>query len=246
MIEERRPLPESIGGLVDTAVRAYRRRFALYFGVAFAGLILEAIIAYVRPGDEGFFQAGSILVDSFVSALVTLGVVADMRPDERPADAALAGTALGRWGIVAVVTMLVDIVTIFTSSSVFGSPQDTAYGFLVLPIVVAWGSLGFATVIATLDDKTAPQLLIFASIGRSISLALARQNVGRLIALALVAVLPVLVQSVLTDQLHLRKVAAWEFIGSIPIDALLCGPLQAVFTIFYLDFLRRTGAASKS
>ena len=87
---------------------------------------------------------------------------------------------------------------------------------------------------------------IFASIGRSISLALARQNIGRLIALAIVAVLPVLVQSILTDQLHLRKVAGWQFIGSIPIDALLCGPLQAIFTVFYLDFLRRTGAVTKS
>ena len=53
MIEDRRPLPESIGALVQIASRAYRRRFRLYFGVAVAGLVLEALIAYLRPAVLG-------------------------------------------------------------------------------------------------------------------------------------------------------------------------------------------------
>ena len=245
MIEERRPLPESIGGLIDIAVRAYLRRFGLYFGVALGGLILEAVLAYVRPGDMGVFQAGSIAVDSLVSALVTIGVVADMRQDDPRTNRSIADTALARWGLVAVVTTLVDIVTYFTSGAVFGPPQDTAYGFLILPIVVAWGSLGFASVIAAIDDKTPPVMLVLSSLGRSISLALARQNVGRLIALAIVAVLPTLVEAVLTDQLQVRKIANAQFLGNIPLDALVTGPLQAVFTVFYLDFVRRTTGTRK-
>jgi hypothetical protein len=240
MIDDRRPLPESIGALVQIAYRSYRRRFRLFFGAAFAGLVFEALIAALRPGDTGFFYAGWVIVDSFLAALVTIGVVADMREADPLPDRAVAARAFGRWGIVAAVTTLVDIVTLTTSDSVFGPPEATAYGFLILPIVVFWGSVGFASVIAAIDEKTAPGLLIIVSIGRSVSLALARQNFGRLIVLAIVAVLPTLVEAVLADQLELRKVAAWQFIANIPIDVFITGPLQAVFTVFYLDFVRRS------
>ncbi len=242
MVEDRRPLPESVGALALMALRAYLRRFRLFFGAAFAGLVGEAILAGLRPGDIGFFYAGSIVVDSLVAALVTLGVVADMRDGERLTDRDIAAQAFGRWGVVAAVTALVDLVTFFTSDAVFGPPESTGYGFLALPIIVLWGSIAFASVIAAIDEKTAPGLLIFVSIGRSLSLALARQNIGRLTVLALVAVLPMLIEGVLADQLALRNVAGWQFIANIPIDALVTGPLQAVFTVFYLDFLRRAGA----
>jgi hypothetical protein len=246
MIDYRRPLPESVGGLVGIAVRAYRGRFRLFFGAAFAGLVFEAIIAYVRPGDIGSFYAGSIIVDSLLAALVTIGVVADMRDGDRLTDRAVATLALERWGVVAVVTMLVDIVTFTTGESVFGPPEATGYGFLILPIVVFWGSVSFASVIAAIDEKTAPGVLVLASIGRSIALALARQNFGRLVVLAIVAVLPTLLETVLSDQLELRRVAAWQFIANIPIDALVTGPLQAIFTVFYLDFVRRSSAPRSS
>jgi hypothetical protein len=245
MIDDRRPLPESIGGLVHTAVRAYQRRFRLFFGTAVAGLVFEAVIAYVRPGDIGPFYAGSIIVDSLLAALVTVGVVADMRDGERLTDRALAAAAFERWGIVAAVTTLVDIVTFATSIFIFGPPDATAYGLLILPIIVFWGSISFASVIAAIDVKTPPGVLVLSSIGRSIALALARQNLGRLTALAIVAILPMLVETVLADQLELRKVAAWQFIANIPIDALVTGPLQAIFTVFYLDFVRRSAAGSR-
>lgn len=247
MIEDRRPLPESIGALVRIASRAYRRRFRLYFGVAFAGLVLEAGIAYLRPGDVGFFYAGSILVDSLLSALVTIGVVSDMRQGEKLPDRTVFDRGLARWGIVAAVTTLVDLVTLTTSDSVFGPPDQTAYGLLIPLIIVLWGSIAFASVIAAIDEKTPALTLVIASIGRSMSLALARPNFGRLTALAAVAVLPMLIETVLGDQLELRKVAGWQFIANIPIDALVSGPLQAIFTVFYLDFVRRsTGPRSGS
>jgi hypothetical protein len=240
MTDDERLLPESVGALVRIAWRAYARRFRLFFGTAVAGLIVEALVAYLRPGDQGFFVAGMIVVDSLLAALITLGVFSDLRDGERLTDGAVAQRALGRWGIVAGVTTLVEIVTFFTSGSVFGPPEDTAYGFLILPIIVFWGSVSFASVIAAIDEKTSPGMLVFASIGRSIALALSRQNFGRLAALSVVAVVPSLIESVLSDQLQLHKVAAWQFVANIPIDALVTGPLQAVFTVFYLDFVRRT------
>jgi hypothetical protein len=240
MVHERLPLPESVGALTQTALRAYRRRFPLFFGTAFTGLLFEAIIAYLRPGDIGFFYAGSIVVDSLLAALVTIGVVADLRDGDRLTNGAVATRAFGRWGIVAAVTTLVDIVTFFSSNAVFGPPEATAYGLLSLPIVLLWGSVSFASVIAAIDEKTAPATLVLSCIGRSIALAFARQNFGRLTLLAIIAVVPMLVEAVLSDQLELRKVAAWQFIANIPIDALVTGPLQAVFTVFYLDFVRRT------
>jgi len=246
VLEERGPLPESIGALASIAVRAYLRRFRLFFGTAVAGLAIEGIVAYLRPSDIGLFYAGIVVVDAFLAALVTIGVAADLRDGDPLGDAAVATRALSRWGIVAAVTTITDIVTFSTTGSVFGPPEATAYGFLILPIVVLWGSIGFASVIAAIDEKTAPGLLIFASIGRSIALALARQNIGRLTVLALVAVLPTLIEAVLSDQLELRKVAAWQFIANVPIDALVVGPLQAIFTVFYLDFVRRTAASRSS
>ncbi len=242
MIEDRRPLPESIGGLVQTAIRAYLRRFPLFFGTAVVGLVVEALMALARPADIGLLYAGSIVVDSLLAALVTIGIVNDMRDGEPMSNRTIATLTSGRWGLVAAVVTLVDIVTYTTNDFVFGSPDATAYGFLILPIVVFWGSIAFASVIAAVDDKTAPGLLVLSSIGRSMSLALARPNLGRLTALALVAVLPTLVETILSDQLHVRKIAGWQFIGNIPIDALVTGPLQAVFTIFYLDFVRRSAA----
>jgi hypothetical protein len=243
MIDERRPLPETMQGLVAIAMRAYRRRLRLFFGTAFAGLVCEAVVADFRPGDIGWFYAGSIVVDSLIAAQVTLGVVADVRNSGSLGDGALMSAALGRWGIVAIVTTLVDIMTFVTTDSVFGPPEATAYGFLILPIVVFWGSIGFASAIAAIDEKTPSGLLVLSSIGRSVALALARPNIGRLTALALVAVLPVLVETVLSDQLEVRRIAGWQFIGNIPIDALVTGPLQAIFTVFYLDFVRRSGTA---
>jgi hypothetical protein len=244
MIDEQpRPLPESVGALVLIAVRAYQRRFGLYFGVAFAGLAAEAVAAYVRRNDGGFVLAGSIVVDSLVAALVTIGVIADMRQGERARNASVVSAAIAKWGIVAVVTMLVVFITSVTAGTLIDEPSDAiTYAFMILPVAVFWGSIGFATVIAAIDEKTSPFVLAFSSIGRSMTLAFARQNFGRLVALALVAMLPTLVEMILSDQLGLRKVAASDFISVVPIDALLTGPLQAGFTIFYLDFVRRCAA----
>jgi hypothetical protein len=246
MVDERLPLPESVGALTHVALQAYRRRFPLFFGMACTGLVFEGLIAYLRPGDVGFFYAGSIVVDSLLAALVTVGVVADLRDGDRLTNGTVATRAFGRWGIVAAVTTLVDIVTFFSSNAVFGPPESTAYGLLSLPIVVLWGSVSFASVIAAIDEQSAPLTLVFSSIGRSIALAFARQNFGRLTLLAIVAVVPMLVEAVLSDQLELRKVAGWQFIANIPIDALVTGPLQAVFTVFYLDFVRRTAGPRRT
>jgi protein-S-isoprenylcysteine O-methyltransferase Ste14 len=243
MIEDRRPLPESSGALVQTAFRAYRRRFALYFGTAAGGLIAEAVATCLAPENTGVIDAGSIVVDSLIAAVVTLGVVADVREGDPLPDRAVAGRAVERWGLVAVVATLVQLITLSTSDAVFGTPESTGYGLLILPIVLVWGSLSFATVIATIDEKTPARVLAFSSIGRSFSLAIARQNWRRLAMLAIVAVLPVLVENVLMHQLELRKVAGSTFIANIPIDALVSGPLQAVFTIFYLDFVRRSSGS---
>jgi hypothetical protein len=242
MIDERhRPLPESAGALVLIAVRAYRRRFPLYFGIAFVGLLLEGVIAYLQPENPGFFYAGSIVVDSLISAAVTIGVIADMREGERTSDRDIALAAIAKWGLVAGVTAIVDYIEAWTNVLGDGSP-DAGFGFMILPIAVLWGSIGFATVIAALDEKTKPLVLLFSSIGRSMTLAFARQNFGRLVALALVALLPSLVESILADQLGVRKIAGSDFMATIPIDAFVTGPLQAAFTIFYLDFVRRSSA----
>jgi len=51
---------------------------------------------------------------------------------------------------------------------------------------------------------------------------------------------------VAADQLALRHIGCVAFWSDVPIDELTVGPLQAVFTVFYLDFVRRVDAATRS
>jgi hypothetical protein len=237
--DERSPLPESAGSLFDAAARAYGRRLWLYLGLALFALAIQATSKHLLPKDQGVELALNVILDAFIAAAVSIGVVSDLGPaTTRPPTSAVLSAALERWWIVAGTSVLLQFITATLQSGLV-APVDSLSYFLMGPIVVALGSLNFATVIGALDRKSSPELLVLSSIGRSMMLAFARPNIGRLVVLSIVAAVPIFLQLVLADQLQIRKVASAEFLGNVSIDALVTGPLQALFTVFYLDFVRR-------
>jgi len=66
----------------------------------------------------------------------------------------------------------------------------------------------------------------------------------RLCVLALVTVLPAVLETLLQNTLIQSHVPRAIFWGNAPIDALFIGPLSAVQTAFALDFARRAGQRS--
>lgn len=238
MLEERPGLPESVGALFDTAFSAYGKRFRFYIALALGAFAVEGLLALLRPGDVGVSQAGSVCVDAVLYGAITLGVVNDVLGEHPIADRAVLSRTFARWWALAATSAIIAMVTLVTAAAVFG--PDSSDVFLALPIVVGWGSLNLASVIAATDTTTRATLLVPLSIGRSMALSLAWPNIGRTALLALIAVIPVLLQIVLDDQFRRHQYPAPSFWANVPIDALVTGPLQAVLTVFYLDFARRT------
>lgn len=245
MIEERTPLPESMGQLFATAWRAYTRRMPLYVAIALAAIATEAILTFAFPKSAGMLTASAIVCESFIAAFVTIGVVADLNiAATRPGARAIASAALARWWIVAGANAIVSFAgNVIISGTIDGDSSGLGY-FLILPVAVIVGSLNFATVIAAVDVKTRPELLVFSSIGRSMMLSFARANFGRMVVLSLIAIMPTLIETVVRDVLQTRHIGASDFLGFAPLDVFVTGPLQAVFTLFYLDFVRRAAATS--
>lgn len=245
LLEERRQLPESMGELFGAALRAYGRRLPLYLGAAVAAIAVQSILAFVFPNDGGIFAGASIVCEALIAAIVTIGVIGDLNVTEtRPSNAAVFDAAVQRWWIVTGASLGLWAVGVVTIGQIFAPNQTPLDYFLILPLAVFAGSVSFAPAIAALDVTTRPELLVFSSIGRSLSLSLMRANLGRIVVLSIVALIPTLLETILSDVLHVRNIKASSFLGSVPLDTLAAGPLQAIFTVFYLDFVRR-GAASR-
>jgi hypothetical protein len=66
-------------------------------------------------------------------------------------------------------------------------------------------------------------------------------NLGRLIVLSVLLTFPLFAELLLASYLRAHNIANIDFWSDIPLDMLTLGPLQAVATVFYVDFLRRSG-----
>ncbi|MGB8265115.1 MAG: hypothetical protein WCE44_02210 [Candidatus Velthaea sp.] len=231
-------LPDSTGGLFELAFSSYGRRLPLYLGFAFIAFALQGICALASPKNEGVQLAANFVIDGFLCGLVTCGIIADLRSREPRGARSILSDVLARWWVLALVYVVVGV--LFTPLLVqLLAVGDPALLALAPVFVLFWGALSFATVVAAVDHTTNEALLPILSIGRSLQVALPFANLGRLALLSLAFLVPLLIQSILQDQLSLRHVRFAEFWAEIPIDVLTIGPLQAIATIFYLDFVRR-------
>lgn len=248
MIEERSTLPESFGGLFDTALTFYGKRIGFYVAIAFAGFLIQGASALITSTTHTAALESALIelilntiVDAFILGAVAIGVVADST--QTTADnGQIFRSAMARWPALIAVTALINAV-MFESNPV--SPDISLGIFLlfVLPVSVLWATVAFASVICAVDTSQSPIMRMIGSFGQSFRLALAPGNIGRNAILGIMLLVPVLLGVVLDGQLTRLHVGEHGFWSEIPIDALVVGPFQAVFAVFYLDFIRRYTAA---
>ena len=238
MISEDNRLPKTVAGLLGMAGSLYARRIRLYIALAVIALAVQYIAGVLLPHSDGIVTALGIIVDAFFAAAVSIGVAFDLAGKDVDWSTVLLA-ASERWGVVSVVTLTYWLVFLFLAPNVFGQPADTGYGFLILPIVVFWGAISLGQVVASIEPVKTQVSLPFLAIGKGMSVAFRRVNVGRLVLLSLVVILPTFATGVLASVLlqhHVHDAAFW---GNVPLDALTVGPIQALSTVFYIDFLRR-------
>ncbi len=238
MISDDKGLPTSLAGLFNVAAALYVRRIGLYGGLALIALAVQYVVGVLLPHTTGLVTGLAIVLDALLVATVSIGVAFDVA--RKPADwsTVLMG-ASERWGVVTIVIVAYYFTVLAFGSSVFGPPDQTLYGFLILPIVVLWGAISLAQVIAAIEPVKSRLTLPFHALGKGMAVGFRAGNLGRLAILSIVLVLPALASGALAAQFahqHLHDVEFWAY---VPLDALVTGPLQALTTVFYIDFLRR-------
>jgi len=242
-------LPSGIGALVDVAWRAYCERFGLYLALAAASLVACAIAEFAAPAKADplvlalVLQLVAVLSEALVVAAVALGLGSYVA-DEHPAAKTLLRGALFRWPAVAGALVLVNLVVDYTlPAGGIGPLDDPAYLALAPVTWLLWGALGLAGPIAALSPDL-PAIAAFTGFGRALLLSLRLANIVRLVLVAFATVVPVMLESMLTDALKQRGVPHFEFWAQCPVDVAIVGPLAALQTAFALDFARRLGRLS--
>lgn len=243
--DDPKDLPTSVGGLFAGAFSLYVRRFGFYLSLALAAALVQYVVDVLVPRftlqhSEGLFIGLSVVVDSFIVAAVTIGVALDLV--HKDADwSQLLGFASERWGVVAVVGLVNFLVFAFLVEPVVFGPQgpDTLYGIMIAPAIAIGGALALAQVVAAIEPAKSRLMLPLIALGKGLAVAFRFANLGRLLVLAVALFIPNVLELVLMGQLTARHVADAEFWSNVPLDALFAGPLQALATVFYIDFLRR-------
>jgi len=250
-------LPEHTGGLFELAFVSYGRRLPLYLGFAALAFVLQGAIVMcgpqlaplierllgVGPAAATGIQAtladeSNAIFDAFVCGLVTIGIVADLRARSAAHSATILSETLARWWVLALVLTVISFLFNRLLAEL-SDPNDPAL-LLMAPIVIVFvGALSLAMVVAAVDRRTNELLLPIVSIGRSLQVALPFANLGRLALYSAVFFVPSVLMNLIAVLLDGRHVWLANFWASVPIDALTVGPLQALATIFYLDFVRR-------
>jgi hypothetical protein len=231
--------PASITGLFGTAFTLYIRRFGLYATLAIAAFAVQLFVDLAVMQDTGLALGLNIVVGSFVAAAVSIGVAFDIARKDADWSTIFNAAAL-RWGVVVVVGLAGVLVQDLFLANVFLPPDQTGYGLLLVPLIVLWGAVMMASVVAAIDPAKSRLTLPGVALAKGIVVSLQFANLGRLMLFSLIAALPLVAEVLLRQFLVTRGVPEVDFWAGIPIDAVSVGPLQALATVFYIDFLRRT------
>jgi hypothetical protein len=242
LTEPRRRSPLSIGAIVDLALEAYRADLRFYLALALGAFALQAIVAlpfHAIEGAQWWLQGINLAADAFLAGCVSVGVAGRLR-DEPLAPGAILARIARRWWAIVLVDLIVWLIRVLTFDFVFGDAEATGYYLFVLPTLVLWGGLLSADVIASLDDETPPAALPGFALLRSAMLSWRSGNLVRVTLLSAMTLPALMLPMVLDDFFRLHGVPVHDFWSSIPLDALLAGPYQALFTVFYVDLRNRT------
>jgi len=238
VIGDDKGLPGSISGLFVTACTLFVRRFVLYGSLAFFAFAVQLVVDLAVIQDTGLATGLEIIVDSFVLATVSIGVAFDIA--RKDADwSTIFNAASLRWGVVAVIGGVNWLFYELLWPGMFLPPEQTGYGLMLIPIVVLMGALGMAQVVAAIDPVKSRLTLPFVALAKGLLVSLQFINLGRLMLFSVLLTLPLFISTVLGAYLAQHHYADADFWASVPLDALTMGPLQALATVFYIDFLRR-------
>jgi hypothetical protein len=231
-------LPKSVAGLFSMAGALYARRFPLYITLAAIVILVQYVVGVLVSHDNGLVAGLGLVVDAFFFAAVAIGVAFDLAGKSVDWSTVLLA-ANERWGVMSIVGLVYLIVFATFAQNVFGPPEDTLYGLLAIPIVVLWGALSLGQVVAAIEPAKTQLTLPLLAIGKGMRVSLRFANVGRLCVLSAIIFLPTYAAGALAAVLathHIHDAAFW---GNVPLDALTVGPIAALSTVFYIDFLRR-------
>ena len=231
-------LPATIAGLFGTAFALYGRRVGLYALLAVCALAVEYVVDIALDRDFGLVVGLHIVLSAFIAATVSIGVAYDLARKEADWSTIVTAAAL-RWGVVAIVGFVGYLLLELFAPFLFLPPEQTVFGLLVLPFIVLWGAVWVAQVAAAIEPAKSRLTLPLRALGKGVAVSARFVNLGRLLVLSIVLILPFLVETALLAQLQAHAVPNDWFWASVPLDMLTLGPLQALATVFYIDFLRR-------
>ena len=240
--EPKRPRAERFVAIVDASLEAWAAHWPIYLGLAFASIALQfCVAAAAHYYGAALFVAGCVF-DGFVTAFVTIDVAERFREEPRRMREVFRAS-LVRWPLVTAVVAATSVVAPAFSDWVFVNADQT-YGVGILPGLVAFGILGIATVVASIDDTRPWYLLPGYAFVRSIVLSGIWPNLGRLLLAGAMVAVPMMLQLLLQQWLPARGLHAGEnlFWSFVPVDALTLAPFQAFFTYLYFDFVAREAA----
>jgi hypothetical protein len=240
VIGDDKGLPASITGLFVTAFGLYVRRFPFYALLAILALAVQFVVDMLVMLDTGLLIGLDIIIGAFLAASVSIGVAFDLAGKEADWSRIMTAASL-RWGAVAVISLLGFFVCQLFVPYLTLPPTQTGFGLLLLPFVVLWGGVTMATVVAAIEPTKSRLTLPLVALGKGLGVSARFVNLGRLMVFAVLLTLPLIAEILLGAFLTLRGVGNVAFWSDIPIDMITLGPLQALATVFYVDFLRRAG-----
>jgi hypothetical protein len=231
-------LPVSIAGLFGTAFGLLARRFPLYATLTAIAISVQYAVDTLAAASPGLIVGLDLVAGAFVAATVSIGVAFDIAQKDADWSRIVSAASL-RWGVVTIVTFIAFFVQ--SQYVPIGTPlgPDTAYGLLLIPFVVLWGAVTMGTVVAAIEPVKSRLMLPLIALGKGMAVSTRFINLARLAFFSILLALPAIVQLLIDHQLAARHITLAEFWTGVPIDMISTGPLQAIATVFYIDFLRR-------
>jgi hypothetical protein len=240
VIGDNKGLPASITGLFGAGLGLYARRFPFYALLALLALAVQFVVDVFVMLDTGLLIGLDIIVGAFLAASVSIGVAFDLAGKEADWSRIMTAASL-RWGAVAVISLIGFFVCQLFVPYMTLPPSQTGFGLLLLPFIVLWGAVTIATVVAAIEPTKSRLTLPLVALGKGLGVSARFVNLGRLMVFSVLLTLPLIAEIFIGAYLTLHHTANVPFWSDVPIDMLTIGPIQALATVFYVDFLRRAG-----
>jgi hypothetical protein len=241
VIGDDKGLPASLAGLFGAAAGLYARRFPLYATLAVLAIGVQYIVdTLVLPGDFGLLLGLDIIIGGFLAATVSIGTAFDLQGKEADWSRIVTAASL-RWGVVTLIAFLAQFVYALFAPYLTLPLSQTGFGLLILPFIVIWAAVWMSMVVASIEPAQSRLLLPLLALGKGLGVSTRFTNLGRLMLYALLMLIPIYAEMFAETTLLAHKIPDSVFWSNVTIDMIALGPLQALATVFYVDFLRRAG-----